>query len=190
MTFDKSSFVVAVNIRGSKGGVTAGHHHGVVPDDEDPQPLTQVAHHLVLLLPQIPGKLLAQFDNGGQAHLVPAPNVSTASGRKVIASASHLSSYFRSLALCACSTALSPSSDALATSACWRGLTTVMSRAVSRPSVQMGMRTSAGRSSEPGRRPSGSLTGPSPASTAALKIASLTWLCFEIRSPPIAQEMA
>ena len=38
MTFDKSSFVVAVNIRGSKGGVTAGHHHGVVPDDEDPQP--------------------------------------------------------------------------------------------------------------------------------------------------------
>jgi len=72
MTFDKSSFVVAVNIRGSKGGVTAGHHHGVVPDDEDPQPLTQVAHHLVLLLPQIPGKLLAQLDDGGQAHLVPA----------------------------------------------------------------------------------------------------------------------
>jgi len=72
MTFDKSSFVVAVNIRGSKGGVTAGHHHGVVPDDEDPQPLTQVAHHLVLLLPQIPGKLLPQLDDGGQAHLVPA----------------------------------------------------------------------------------------------------------------------
>ena len=70
MTFDKSSFVVAVNIRGSKGGVTAGHHHGVVPDDEDPQPLTQVAHHLVLLLPQIPGKLLAQLDdetNKGEA---------------------------------------------------------------------------------------------------------------------------
>merc|ERR1711989_12217 len=33
---------------------------------------------------------------------------------KVIASASHLSSYFLSLALCACSTALSPSSEALA----------------------------------------------------------------------------
>ena len=54
MTFDKSIVVVAVNIRGSKCGVTAGHHHGVVPDDEDPQPLTQVAHHLVLLLPQVP----------------------------------------------------------------------------------------------------------------------------------------
>ena len=91
------------------------------------------------------------------------PKVSTARGRKVIASALHLSSYFLSLVLWACSTAISPSSEDFSTRACWRGLTTVMSSAVSRPSVQMGMRTSAGRSSEPGRRPSGSLTGPSPA---------------------------
>ena len=50
MTFDKSIVVVAVNIRGSKCGVTAGHHHGVVPDDEDPQPLTQVENLDLLLV--------------------------------------------------------------------------------------------------------------------------------------------
>ena len=30
--------------------MTAGHHHGVVPDDEDPQPLTQVENLDLLLL--------------------------------------------------------------------------------------------------------------------------------------------
>ena len=58
-------FVFAVDIWGSKCGVSAGHHHGIVPDDEDPQPLTQVANHLVLLFPQVPGKLFLQLDDGG-----------------------------------------------------------------------------------------------------------------------------
>ena len=68
---DKSVFI-SVNFRGSKCWVPACHHHGVVPDDEDAQPLAQVSHHLVLVLPQVSGQLPPQLDDCGQAQLVPA----------------------------------------------------------------------------------------------------------------------
>ena len=68
---DKSVFI-SLNFRGSKCWVPACHHHGVVSDDEDAQPLAQVSHHLVLVLPQVSGQLPVQFDDCGQAHLVPA----------------------------------------------------------------------------------------------------------------------
>ena len=41
---------------------------GIVPEDEDTQPLT---HHLTLLPPQVPVHLPPQLDDGGQADLVP-----------------------------------------------------------------------------------------------------------------------
>ena len=66
------SVFIAVDVRGSKCGVSACHHCGVVPDDEDAQPLAQVSHHLVLVLPQVPGQLPPQLDDSGQANLVPA----------------------------------------------------------------------------------------------------------------------
>ena len=49
---------------------------------------------------------------------------------------------------------------ALLTRATCRGLTTVISRAVSLPPVQLGMRTSAGLAFEPGMRALSSLVGP------------------------------
>ena len=57
---DKSVFI-SVNFRGSECWVTACHHHGVVSDDEDAQPLAQVSHHLVLVLPQVSGQLPHQY---------------------------------------------------------------------------------------------------------------------------------
>ena len=64
------SVFIAVDVRGSKCGVSACHHCGVVPDDEDAQPLAQVSHHLVLVLPQVPGQLPPQLGDCGQANLV------------------------------------------------------------------------------------------------------------------------
>ena len=48
--------------------VSACHHHGIVPDVENTQPLM---HHLTLLLPQVPVHLPPQLDDSGQADLVP-----------------------------------------------------------------------------------------------------------------------
>ena len=71
-------------------------------------PVAQVSHHLVLVLPQVSGQMPPHLDDYGQAQLVPAAKGVDRKGGKVIASASHLSSYFCSLALCACSTAFPP----------------------------------------------------------------------------------
>ena len=130
-----------------------------------------------------PSRLIASRAAGCQP-----PRVSTARGRKVIPSAAHLCSYFLHLALWACSTALPPSWEDPRTSAACSGLTTMKSRAVSLTLHQLGTRRSAGLSSDPFSKPSGSLKGPSHACTAAWRRA-LTHGCCAIRYPPIPHEM-
>ena len=88
------------------------------------------------------------------------PKVSTTRGMNTIPSASHLSLYFPTLMLKACWTPFSPSLATCPTSCCCRGLTTETSSAASLPLAQKGSRTSAGRSSLPGRSPAGSFRGP------------------------------
>ena len=63
---------VAVNFWGGKGWVSACHHCRIVPDDEDPESLAEVTHHLVLVLAKVPRQLPPQPGDGLQAHLVPA----------------------------------------------------------------------------------------------------------------------
>ena len=89
-----------------------------------------------------------------------------------------------------CSTAFFPSPATWLTRAVCRVLATVTYSAEALPRVQHGRRISAGRLSEPGRIPSGSLRGPTCACWADWKIAFLKWLCREIRSPSIEQLMA
>ena len=88
------------------------------------------------------------------------PNLSTTRGMNMIPSALHLSLYFPILILKACWTPFSSSLATCPASCCWRGLTTETSRAASLPLAQKGSRTSAGRSSLPGRSPAGSFRGP------------------------------
>ena len=63
---------VAVNFWRGEGWVSACHHCCVVPDDEDPQSLTKVTHHLILVLAKVPRQLPPQPGDGLQAHPVPA----------------------------------------------------------------------------------------------------------------------
>ena len=78
-------------------------------------------------------------------------------------------------------------SAACCTIATWRGLMTVMSRAVSFPPVQAGMYRSAGLASVPGNRALSSLEGARHARVHVLKRASLIALCLKILSPPQAR---
>ena len=93
--------------------MTAWHHHGIVPDYQDLQPLAKVTHHLVLVLAKVPRQLPPQPGDGLQAHLVPAVKGVNSQGEAL-----HLASYLRSFSLWAWATAESPSSEVLTTKAC------------------------------------------------------------------------
>ena len=101
----------------------------------------QLPHYLLLLLLSVP----PQLGDNLQENKIP--------------SASHLSLYFPILILKACWTPFSSSLTTCPASCCWRGLTTETSRAASLPLAKKGSRTSAGRSSLPGRSPAGSFRG-------------------------------
>ena len=103
------------------------------------------------------------------ASLYYLPNLPTTRGMNTIPSALHLSLYFPILILKACWTPFAPSLATCPASCCWRGLTTETSRAASMPLAQKGSRTSAGRSSLPGRSPAGSFRGPRAAWNAAVR---------------------
>jgi len=88
------------------------------------------------------------------------PSVSTGRGRKTIPASLHASPCFVIFSPYLLARAWPGVVAAPLTSADWRGLTTVISRAVSLPADQLGMRTSAGLASDPGMRALSSLLGP------------------------------
>ena len=103
---------------------------------------------------------LPSLETTSNESLCHPPKVSTMRGMNSIPSASHRSLYFPILVLKECWTPLSPSLATFRKSSCCRGFTTEISRAASFPLAQKGSRTSAGRSSLPGRSPAGSFLGP------------------------------
>ena len=101
----------------------------------------------------------ASFFTCFSAVLCHPPRDSNAKGMKATPCLSHSSAVPLIFRLKAKSRLWPGVSAAWATVACWRGLMTVMSRAASRPSAQLGRYTSAGRLSQPGNRKRPSLTG-------------------------------
>ena len=94
------------------------------------------------------------------------PNVSTTRGWKTIPSAKQASPYFLHFWECLCWRAYPGSAQALSMNWAWRGLTTATSQAQCLPPAKKGRRTSAGRSSTPGRRALSSRSGAREAVTA------------------------
>ena len=123
-------------------------------------PCLRWRRQVYLLLAHILGKLTAKPVDGSQGNRVPAPKSFQCQWGEGDA---HWGTSLR---------ASSPSRrngrslqhsaqawEARTTKPAWSGLTTVTSKVLSWPLVQKGIKTSAGRSSLPGRRPAGSFTG-------------------------------
>ena len=86
-------------------------------------------HHLVLILPQVPGQLLPQLDDCGQAHFVPAAEGVDGKWEEGDCLCVTPLLIFPQLGLVTVCM-LHCTSEALATRACWRGLTTVASHII------------------------------------------------------------